>query len=333
MRENGSSVGDMTTEHTSSKHPRLGGIVAACLTPFDTGGKIDWTALERQIEFLLPDCDAITIGAVEASEYSMLTPEERKELLRRGARLVDGRRPLVLGASSPRLSAVAELAELAAEEGADFVQVLAPARPWGGEPHADELVRYFEAAESVSPLPIVAYHNPACGADPSVETWIRVSELGAVRAIKESSRDISKIGRMIEGVDAAGNAAYLATMQPLLITLLMGGSGGTMPPPGTRIGSLVVAAMRAGEFDRARSWQRVFNLFPARWARYGLPPVMKSAMRHFGVDIGDPMTPFQPVSEVDHGLIGEFLRATGVLDGADVPDQKVFSDPRWRTSS
>ena len=323
----------MASDLTSSAEPRLGGIVAACLTPFDGVGRIDWDALERQVEFLVPHSDAITIAAVEASEYSMLDSAERNELLRRGARLVGGRRPLILGASSPRLDTVAELAELAAEEGADFVQVLAPARPWGGEPHPEELVRYFEAVASLSPLPIVAYHNPACGADPSVETWIRVSELPAVWALKESSRDISKIGRMIEGVDAAGNASYLTTMQPLLHTLLMGGSGGTMPPPGTRIGSRVVSAMRAGDLDLARAWQRVFNLFPARWARYGLPPVMKSAMRHFGVDIGDPLPPFGAVSNADHVLIGEFLGAAGILDHADTPDPAVFADPRWRTVS
>lgn len=294
---------------------RLGGVVAACLTPFDRKGGIDYVALERQIEFVIPDADAITIAAVEASEYSVLSLEDRKELLRQGARMVDGRLPLVLGASSPRMDTVADLAELAAEEKADYIQVLAPRRPWGGEPNATELLAYFETVQGISPLPIVAYHNPACGADPSIETWIRLSELPGVRAIKESSRNISKIGRMIEGVQTPGNAAYLTTMQPLLATLLLGGAGGTMPPPGTRIGARVVAAVHASDFDGARAWQRVFNEFPARWSRYGLPPVMKSAMNHFGIGIGNPHPPFHAVSEEDHLAIGELLHETGVLDG------------------
>ena len=323
----------MSPDHTPTSEPRLGGIVAACLTPFDAVGTIDWRALEDQIDFLVTHADAITIAAVEASEYSMLDMDTRKELLRRGANIVGGRLPVILGASSPRIDTVAELAELAAEEGADFVQVLAPSRPWGGEPAPDELLEYYGAVAAASPLPLVAYHNPACGADPSVETWIRVSELPEVRALKESSRDISKIGRMIEGVDASGNANYLTTMQPLLHTLLLGGSGGTMPPPGSAIGARVVAAFRAGDLDSARAWQRVFNVFPARWARYGLPPVMKSAMRRFGVDIGEPLPPFGAVSAADDALIGEFLAAAGVLGDAAAPDPAVFDDPRWRTVS
>ena len=55
------------------------GIIGACLTPFGADERIDYKALEKEIEFLVPDCDAITIAAVEAAEYTMLSREERKE--------------------------------------------------------------------------------------------------------------------------------------------------------------------------------------------------------------------------------------------------------------
>lgn len=292
----------------------LHGIVGACLTPFTADGKVDFKALEKEIDFLAGHADAITIAAVEASEYKMLSEEDREQLLREGARMVGGRVGLILGASSPRINNVADLAEIAATENADCIQVLAPSRPWGGEPTRSELFSYFERVQEVSPLPVVAYHNPASGADPSVETWGSICELPGVSALKESSRDISKIGRMIETVQMTGYVDYLTTMQPLLSTLILGGAGATMPPPGTLIGARVVDAFRSGDLEQARRWQRTFSVFPARWSRYGLPPVMKSAMRHFGIDIGDPMSPFSPVTEEDHAQIGDFLRASGVLD-------------------
>jgi 4-hydroxy-tetrahydrodipicolinate synthase len=58
------------------------GIIGACLTPFDDNDQIDYPALEKEMDFLLADCDAVTIAAVEAAEYTMLTREERKELLK-----------------------------------------------------------------------------------------------------------------------------------------------------------------------------------------------------------------------------------------------------------
>jgi 4-hydroxy-tetrahydrodipicolinate synthase len=295
------------------------GIMGACLTPFDEGGRIDYAALERELEFMIPDCDAITVGAVEAAEYTMLTVAERKELMRRATEIIDGRVPVILGASAPAIRMVLEFAETAAEVGGDLIQILMPIRPWGGQPTMSELYEYFAQIAAESPLPIVAYHNPACGGDPPVDAWVELAQLFGVHYFKESSRNIIKIGRLIEEVDLAGHARYFTTMQPLLVTLMMGGSGGTMPPPGTRIGAQVVAAFREGDLERARIWQRLYGIFPAKWSAYGLAPVMKASLRHFGVDIGDPAVPYRPVSVEDDARIGQFFRETGLVDG-DTPN-------------
>lgn len=297
------------------------GIIGACLTPFGEDERVHYKALEREIDFIVADCDAISIAAVEAAEYTMLSREERKELLRIATEMVNKRKPVILGVSSPSPREVIELAEYAATVGGDFVQVLMPLRPWGGQPTIAELMEFYTQVASASPLPVVAYHNPGPGADPPQDAFVRISEINNIRYFKESSRDITKISRLIEQIDLAGKGYYFTTMQPLLATLMMGGSGATMPPPGTRIGAQVVRAFRAGDIEQAKYWQRYFALFPGKWAAYGLPPVMKSAMKHFGVDIGDPSRPYSPVSPRDHAQIGQFLRQVGLLgEGAPTSD-------------
>lgn len=301
------------------------GIIGACLTPFGENDRVNYEALKREIDFIAADCDAISIAAVEAAEYTMLSRDERKELLRIGTEMVGKRVPVILGASSPSAREVIELAEYAARVGGDLVQVLMPLRPWGGQPTIAELMEFFTQVASASPLPLVAYHNPGPGADPPQDAFVRISEIGNVRYFKESSRDITKISRLIEQIDMAGKGHYFTTMQPLLATLVMGGSGATMPPPGTRIGAQVVKAFREGDLDRARYWQRCFALFPGKWAAYGLPPVMKSALKHFGVDIGDPSRPYAPVSPRDHAQIGQFLRQIGMI-GEKGPTEESFKE-------
>jgi len=301
------------------------GIIGACLTPFGEDDRVNFEALQREIDFLVADCDAISIAAVEAAEYTMLSRDERKELLRIGTELVDKRVPVILGVSSPAAREVLELAEYAAKVGGDLVQVLMPLRPWGGQPTIAELMEFFIQVASASPLPLVAYHNPGPGADPPQDAFVKISEISNVRYFKESSRDITKISRLIEQIDMAGKGHYFTTMQPLLATLVMGGSGATMPPPGTRIGAQVVKAFREGDLNRARYWQRCFALFPGKWAAYGLPPVMKSALKHFGVDIGDPSRPYAPVSPRDHAQIGQFLRQVGLL-GEGGPTEVSFKE-------
>jgi 4-hydroxy-tetrahydrodipicolinate synthase len=301
------------------------GIIGACLTPFDESGRINYAALAKEIDFLVEDCDAITIAAVEAAEYTMLSRDERKELLRIGTEMVDRRIPVILGCSSPSPKEVIELAEYSAKVGGDFVQVLMPLRPWGGQPTIAELMEFYTQVATASPLPITCYHNPGPGADPPQDAFVKISEIDNIRHFKESSRDITKIARLIEQIDLAGRGQYFTTMQPLLVTLMLGGSGATMPPPGTRIGARVVRAFRAGDLDHARFWARCFALFPGKWAAYGLPPVMKSAMKHFGVDIGDPARPYTPVSPRDHAQIGQFLRQVGLIGNGEPSQESLVA--------
>ena len=90
------------------------GIIGACLTPFDDNDRINYQALEKEIDFIVSDCDAITVAAVEAAEYTMLSRDERKEILRIATEMVNKRVPVILGCSSPSPREVIELAEYSA---------------------------------------------------------------------------------------------------------------------------------------------------------------------------------------------------------------------------
>jgi 4-hydroxy-tetrahydrodipicolinate synthase len=294
------------------------GVIGACLTPFDPEGRVDGDALRREVDFLVGHCVAVSVFGAEVSEYRMLDEAARRDWLRRGVELVDGRVPVLAGASSPRPEEVGELAEVAASAGADFVQVLMPRRPSGDQAGAAELVAYYEEVTARSPLPVVVYHNPTYGSDPSPDALVRLCELDGVVGVKESSRDMSRIGRLIAEIDVAGLANYYTTMQPLLATLLQGGSGAMIPAPASLLGARVVRAVEAGELAEAKAAQAAFAQFPARWRTYGLPPVMRCAMTHLGLDIGPGPAPYVRVGEQDAAEIRATLSAAGLTRDAVV---------------
>lgn len=288
------------------------GLIVAPLTPFTPDLKVDEPALRRQIDYVVEDCGATMVVAagVETQEYTYLSLEERRALIRATIELVAGRVPVMVGVSHPSFRTAAELAHEAERLGAAAVQLLAPLRPFAGAPTRDDLVAYFEAVSQETHLPITLYLNPGPGADVSIADTIALARLPRVKFIKESSRDLARVSRLIVEIDRAGHARYFTTMQMLLITLMLGGSGATMPPPAAEIARHVIDAFVAKDYERAAELQLEFALFPSKWMHRGLAPVMKAAMNLIGVAAGEPYPPYSSLTRDETDALAALLKTT-----------------------
>jgi len=288
------------------------GLIVAPLTPFTAELQVDDQALRRQIDYVVLDCRATMVVAagVETQEYTYLSLAERKALIRRTIEFVDRRVPVMVGISHASFKTAIELAHEAERLGAAAVQLLAPLRPFAGPPTQADLVAYFEAVAKETRLPITLYLNPGPGAEVSVADTVALAQLPCVQLIKESSRDLARVSRLIVEIDRAGHARYFTTMQMLLATLMLGGSGATMPPPGSEIARHVIDAFVAGDYARAAELQLQFALFPSRWMHRGLAPAMKAAMNLIGVPVGDPYPPYVPLSPDEQSALAAVLRTT-----------------------
>jgi 4-hydroxy-tetrahydrodipicolinate synthase len=291
---------------------RQPGLIVAPLTPFTADLKVDERSLRRQIDYVVRDCAATMVVAagVETQEYTYLSFEARKDLIRATIESVDGRAPVMVGVSHPSFRTAIELAHHAEKLGAAAVQLLAPVRPFAGAPTPRDLVGYFEKISRETGLPLTLYLNPGPGADVSIADTIALAKLPRVQFIKESSRDLARVSRLIVEIDHAGHARYFTTMQMLLASLELGGSGATMPPPAAEIARSIIAAFVAKDFERAAQLQLQFALFPGKWMTYGLAPTMKAAMNLIGVPAGEPYPPYAPLSRDDLAAMADYLKST-----------------------
>jgi 4-hydroxy-tetrahydrodipicolinate synthase len=223
---------------------------------------------------------------------------------------VNGRRPVAVGVSHPSFKIAIELAHFAERLGASAIQILAPQKPTGGAPTTAELVRYFELIGHETSLPIILYLNPGPGFDVSIPATVELSKLDRVKYIKESSRDLARVGRLITEIELAGHARYFTTLQMLLITLQLGGSGITLPPPAAELARYIIEAYVAGDTGRAAELQQQFSLFPSRWMEFGLAAVMKATANFLGLPAGLPYPPYAPVSGEKLDALHRYLETT-----------------------
>src|SRR6476619_727861 len=290
------------------------GLIVAPLTPFTSDLKVDDAGLARQIDYVVKDCRATMVVAagVETQEYTYLSLTERKDLIRRTIELTDKRVPVMVGISHASFKTAIELAHDAERWGAAAVQLLAPLRPFAGPPTQGDLIAYFEAIGRETKLPITLYLNPGPGADVSIPDTIALAKLPKVQLIKESSRDLARVSRLIVEIDRAGHARYFTTMQMLLASLMLGGSGATMPPPGSEIARRIIEAFVAKDYERAAALQLEFALFPSRWMHRGLGPTMKAAMNLIGVPVGAPYPPYTPLTPDEMNALAAVLKTTAL---------------------
>ena len=288
------------------------GLIVAPLTPFTADLGVDEAALRREIDYVVRDCAATMVVAagVETQEYTYLTFEARKALIRSTIEAVGGRVPVMVGITHPSFRTAIELAHEAEMLGAAALQLLAPLRPFAGAPTQRDLVGYFEKVSRETSLPLTLYLNPGPGAEVSIPDTIALAKLPCVHFIKESSRDLARVSRLIVEIDRAGHARYFTTMQMLLASIQLGGSGATMPPPAAEIARYIVEAFMAKDYERAAQLQLQFALFPGKWMAYGLAPTMKAAMNLIGIALGEPYPPYAPLSRDDMAALAVCLQDT-----------------------
>jgi 4-hydroxy-tetrahydrodipicolinate synthase len=128
-------------------------------------------------------------------EASTLNDSEKIELLRFTKKLVAGKVPVVLNISEASTRNAEHAAREAEANGADGLMLLPPMRYKSDD---RETVEYFKAVAAATTLPIMIYNNPV---DYKIMTTLEMfEELAAypnIQAVKESTRDITNITRMV----------------------------------------------------------------------------------------------------------------------------------------
>lgn len=175
--------------------PLWQGVYPALTTPFTANDEIDFPVFEKNL-FAQMDAgvDAVVLGGT-LGEASSLLNEEKYSLVRFTVEKVAGRLPVIMNIAEQATRAAVEAAREAERCGANGLMLLPPMRY-----NADsrETLAYFRAVSEATELPIMIYNNPI---DYKILVTLDMFEVmadwPAIQAVKESTRDVSNVTRMI----------------------------------------------------------------------------------------------------------------------------------------
>src|SRR3569833_2881994 len=133
------------------------GVFPAVTTKFNDNDEMDFAAFDKNIEAQLEaGAKGIIIGG-SLGEASVLTDEEKVELLKQTVKTVNKRAYVVLNIAEQTTKAALQCAENALKYGADGLMMLPPMRYKADDA---ETIGYFTTVAKSTPLPIMIYNNP-----------------------------------------------------------------------------------------------------------------------------------------------------------------------------
>lgn len=171
------------------------GTYTAIITPFTESNQIDWEAFERLIEKQIEGGIEGIVFVGTTGESPTLSYKEHQEILRWSVKAVNGRCQVIHGTGSNNTRESIELAEVAAEAGADGHLVI---NPYYNKPTQDGLYRHFRAIADAIELPIIIYNIKARTAvNLETDTLLRLAEHKNIAGVKEASGDMAQMINVI----------------------------------------------------------------------------------------------------------------------------------------
>ena len=171
------------------------GVMPAITTQFDVKGNLDLDTFKINLSHQInAGVNGIILGGT-LGEASTLTNQEKQELLAVTLGEVNGKIPVIMNIAEQATMEAIRLAQKAESEGADGLMLLPPMRYKATD---EETVTYFSTIANATKLPIMIYNNPIdYKIEVTLEMFAALESYKNITAVKESTRDITNITRMI----------------------------------------------------------------------------------------------------------------------------------------
>lgn len=233
------------------------GVFPALLTPFTNDDRLDLPLFEKNLQTQLQaGVHGVIIGG-SLGEASTLTESEKEAMVRSALALCNASVPVVVNIAESVTQEAIRMAKLARSWGANGVMLLPPMRYRSDD---RETIHYFRSVATATDLPVMIYNNPVdYKIDFRPELFDALLDCPTVTALKESSRDVTNLTRMLNRF--GDRFKILCGVDTLALEELLLGAHGWVAGLVDAFPYETVAIwnyMRSGHYDKARALYRWF---------------------------------------------------------------------------
>jgi dihydrodipicolinate synthase/N-acetylneuraminate lyase len=287
------------------------GVIPVLFTPFDQNEKIEYSALDNLIEFLIDKgvdgffpCGSVSLGP-------LMKPEERKKVLEFTVKINHHRVPIIAQVGAADTQSTVNLAQHAQSLGVDAIASIPPFYIPSDE---EAMYMHFKAIKDAVNIPVYAYNNLWTGNLISVRLFEKLIDLG-YQGMKDAGEDFQLHCNFLR-VSPPGFNLLMGTEKMALPALNMGVKGFTSGTVNAfpELNVALYRSFQQGNTKKSIEIQnKILKLIDILSQGHQIS-MMYSCLKFRGIDIGKPRRPLLPVSQQLEEKVKNEIEELGLLN-------------------
>ncbi len=289
------------------------GTATALVTPFKKGGSVDEPTLRELVDFQIKGRVEALVPVGSTGEGATLSEAEQAFVIETVVSQVNGRVPVIGGASSNSTTRAVALAKQVKQSGADAILTVAP---FYNKPTQDGLLLHFGAIADAVDIPIVIYNVPGrTASNIEAKTALKLAEdIPHIVGIKEASANFGQIMEILHH-RPPGFGVWSGDDNLTLPLVALGANGiiSVIANEVPRLFSDMVRFALKGKWDTARELHyRLLHLMNANFVESNPIPV-KAALNMMGIIENEVRLPLVSLSEANRPKMESVLRELNLI--------------------
>jgi 4-hydroxy-tetrahydrodipicolinate synthase len=274
---------------------RIEGSFVALITPFNKDGSIDFGAFRTLLRFQEDHGTRAVLFMGSTGEPSMLSPEERKQLVVETAKMKSGKMLFFYGCTGGNTDATIANVRFAKANGADGAILAAPAYICASEADVEQ---FFLDVADATDLPLGIYNNPPrVKTDLHWEQLLRIFRHPNFVVHKESTGRVGQVAQVLAGKpDVSVMCCDSPNLGLVVPTMSLGGHGTANMTGNIAPAELATISAPWRSYQEAEAFKETYlRCLPLLHYSYSAinPVPVKSLMKAVGLPAGDLRRPLR----------------------------------------